>query len=341
VKNLVLVVNFDAPTHYEDYVHRIGRTGRAGKKGTAITFLSKEEEQLALDLVVGLQKAKQVIPQDLQDLADEFKAKVSRGEAQYYSNKGYDGRGHKFDEEEARAQANERRWERIGYGVEEKTDEDYILEEQKRKEDEERKREAEAAKKKDIDPIKAQIAAAMKAAKAAKKVIKAKASNESSSTNFSLLAAKAEVKKVMDASNVANLPTSAAQRAAIVAANIRKQLKVAPMGNNNPDYHTDEIEINDYPQYARYKMTQRSVVADIEERYECTITTKGTFVPPGRKPKDGERKLWLQIEGKTQVGVIRCKADIRRTLEEAASMRPDSNARRSGGGKYQVLSLTY
>lgn len=33
VKSLVLVINYDCPNHYEDYVHRCGRTGRAGNKG--------------------------------------------------------------------------------------------------------------------------------------------------------------------------------------------------------------------------------------------------------------------------------------------------------------------
>lgn len=37
------VINFDAPTHYEDYVHRIGRTGRANNEGTAITFCNEAE----------------------------------------------------------------------------------------------------------------------------------------------------------------------------------------------------------------------------------------------------------------------------------------------------------
>jgi len=37
------VFNFDVPTHPEDYVHRIGRTGRAGNKGVAITLLTKED----------------------------------------------------------------------------------------------------------------------------------------------------------------------------------------------------------------------------------------------------------------------------------------------------------
>jgi len=40
VDDLELVVNFDIPYDAEDYVHRIGRTGRAGKRGVAITFVS-------------------------------------------------------------------------------------------------------------------------------------------------------------------------------------------------------------------------------------------------------------------------------------------------------------
>lgn len=39
IENVTHVINYDAPTSYEDYVHRIGRTGRAGKKGTALTFV--------------------------------------------------------------------------------------------------------------------------------------------------------------------------------------------------------------------------------------------------------------------------------------------------------------
>jgi ATP-dependent RNA helicase DDX46/PRP5 len=43
VKDLKLVVNFDVPSHFEDYVHRVGRTGRAGNKGTSYTFLTPDE----------------------------------------------------------------------------------------------------------------------------------------------------------------------------------------------------------------------------------------------------------------------------------------------------------
>ena len=47
VKELVLVVNYDCPNHYEDYVHRCGRTGRAGTKGFAETFITPEQGRYA------------------------------------------------------------------------------------------------------------------------------------------------------------------------------------------------------------------------------------------------------------------------------------------------------
>ncbi len=39
IKDVTHVINYDAPTSYDDYVHRIGRTGRAGKPGIALTFV--------------------------------------------------------------------------------------------------------------------------------------------------------------------------------------------------------------------------------------------------------------------------------------------------------------
>jgi superfamily II DNA/RNA helicase len=39
VNNISHVINYDMPQNYDDYIHRIGRTGRAGKKGFALTFV--------------------------------------------------------------------------------------------------------------------------------------------------------------------------------------------------------------------------------------------------------------------------------------------------------------
>jgi len=46
IEGITHVVNYDIPENPEDYVHRIGRTARAGKSGKAITFVSKEEQHL-------------------------------------------------------------------------------------------------------------------------------------------------------------------------------------------------------------------------------------------------------------------------------------------------------
>ncbi len=43
VENITHVVNYDTPRYEKDYVHRIGRTGRLGKEGKAVTFVSKDE----------------------------------------------------------------------------------------------------------------------------------------------------------------------------------------------------------------------------------------------------------------------------------------------------------
>ncbi len=46
VRSITHVINFDLPRNVEDYVHRIGRTGRAGAKGTALSFAAKRDVQL-------------------------------------------------------------------------------------------------------------------------------------------------------------------------------------------------------------------------------------------------------------------------------------------------------
>jgi ATP-dependent RNA helicase RhlE len=46
IENVSHVINFDIPTNYVEYVHRVGRTGRAEKEGTAISFVNEVEEEL-------------------------------------------------------------------------------------------------------------------------------------------------------------------------------------------------------------------------------------------------------------------------------------------------------
>ena len=50
VKGIELVINFDLPDQAEDYVHRIGRTGRAGMSGKAISFAMSDQRQLVREI---------------------------------------------------------------------------------------------------------------------------------------------------------------------------------------------------------------------------------------------------------------------------------------------------
>merc|ERR1711972_1110430 len=81
VKDVILVVNFKVPDHMEDYIHRIGRTGRAGKHGFAYTFIQPDEGQQAQDMVDALRQCGQQVPLKLKQLAEEFQSQVNTGQA--------------------------------------------------------------------------------------------------------------------------------------------------------------------------------------------------------------------------------------------------------------------
>ncbi|KAL9454839.1 hypothetical protein AB3S75_010276 [Citrus x aurantiifolia] len=69
IKDIRVVVNYDFPTGVEDYVHRIGRTGRAGATGVAYTFFGDQDSRYASDLIKLLEGAKQQVPRELRDMA--------------------------------------------------------------------------------------------------------------------------------------------------------------------------------------------------------------------------------------------------------------------------------
>ncbi|KAG2018100.1 RNA helicase [Coprinopsis cinerea AmutBmut pab1-1] len=69
VKDVGYVINYDFPNNCEDYVHRIGRTGRAGMKGVSYTYFTTDNAKLARELVGILREAKAPVPPQLEEMA--------------------------------------------------------------------------------------------------------------------------------------------------------------------------------------------------------------------------------------------------------------------------------
>ncbi|CAA0821070.1 DEAD-box ATP-dependent RNA helicase 52 [Striga hermonthica] len=90
IPHVAHVINFDLPRSIEDYVHRIGRTGRAGKSGLATAFFSEKNIPLAKPLVNLMREAKQKVPSWLVEYAEAGR-ETHNGSGRKY---GYTGGAH-------------------------------------------------------------------------------------------------------------------------------------------------------------------------------------------------------------------------------------------------------
>ncbi|PSK55464.1 hypothetical protein B9Z65_2853 [Elsinoe australis] len=315
VKQLTLVINFDVPSHLEDYVHRAGRTGRAGMTGTAVTFITQEQERHSLDIVKALKQSETPVPEDLQKMADEFDKKVKEGLAKRFGS-GFGGHG--LEKIEAQHNAEHAR-QRRAYGTDEQPEEE---------EDEEKKK-----------------------TKPEDEEIKVYAKNEeqpAAPKNNSLVDVDSDVKveRTEKISLPVNTGGSRLDRAAAAAALINSRLGQqgtaragASIDNRGPDageFHY-KLEINDFPQKARWAVTNRTNVAKILESTGVSITTKGRFYKPGEEPAAGDLpKMNVLIEGDTEPQVISAVRELRRLLNEAVAT-DGGDARTSTGGRYTVV----
>ncbi len=80
VEGVKYVINFDGPKTLSDFIHRTGRTGRAGKKGIAYTFLTNRNEEVFYDIHNFLVQNNQKVPEEL---AKHPAAKVKPGTLEY------------------------------------------------------------------------------------------------------------------------------------------------------------------------------------------------------------------------------------------------------------------
>ncbi|XP_067121853.1 ATP-dependent RNA helicase DDX3X-like [Centruroides vittatus] len=85
IPNVKHVINFDLPSDIEEYVHRIGRTGRVGNLGLATSFFNEKNRNMALDLVELITETKQEMPEWLAALAKEVQVEQRTNNQRKYS----------------------------------------------------------------------------------------------------------------------------------------------------------------------------------------------------------------------------------------------------------------
>ena len=93
VPDVSLVINFNMATNIESYTHRIGRTGRAGKQGVAITFLGGEDSDVMYDLKQMISKSSlSRVPEELRK-HEAAQQKSTRGRGKIEDSGGFGGKG--------------------------------------------------------------------------------------------------------------------------------------------------------------------------------------------------------------------------------------------------------
>lgn len=335
VPECVCVINYSCPNHLEEYVHRSGRTGRAGRKGAAYTFITPEEDQYAPFLVKALKQSQQEVPEPLQNLADEFRQKVESGAAKWASaDYGFIGNtGFSFDPNEKNSKQKQLEMQRRQYEVDQGLRDANEL----YSDDEEDEEDPEGAK----EAAQAQAAAAAAAGSASS--LSSGLVLHSNETPFEL----ARKRAAMLASGKSGAVVPAVPQADAIQKALAQARKFAetigsssvpslgtsstrPPAIGVPSEHfTEEVVINDYPQKARFKITQRDNLDDVAEKFTVAIISRGQYIPPGTKVGPNEKKLYLSIEGHSELSVSGARREILRILnEETMRVGLDSSSSR-------------
>ncbi|GAB6018834.1 putative ATP-dependent RNA helicase ddx46 [Chamberlinius hualienensis] len=350
VKNLILVVNYDCPNHYEDYVHRCGRTGRAGNKGFAYTFLTPDQEKHAGDIIKALDLSGTPVPPEVQAIWDAYKLKQESEGKKAIMGGGFSGKGFKFDEAEAQLANERKKFQKAALGLQDSDDEDA-------EDDIDQKIETMLAPKRTVKEVVAPIPPVITTVPG----LATGVTNTEKLKMAKILAARINVAKNLGAE--AKVVTQTAAEAVLkgdishqqtisaktvaeqVAEKLNAKLNYQPKGDEDGKdddqlevfkKYEEELEINDFPQQARWRVTSKETMAQISEYSEAGITVRGTYYPTGKEPKDGDRKLYLAIESTSELAVSKAKAEITRLIKEEL-LKTQTTYHPSNRGRYKVL----
>lgn len=355
VKNLILVVNYDCPNHYEDYVHRVGRTGRAGNKGYAYTFLLPDQERCAGDIVRAFELSGVPIPDGLRIMWDRCKARAAAEGKKVHTGGGFSGRGFKFDENEAQGVAERKKFQKAALGLQDSDDEDL-------ENDIDQQIESIMAPKRIVKEIKAPALGApgvpviptsgtvaatgpsdkLELAKRLASRIQVAKNLGADAKVMTQVTAEAILKGVGGGQPLVTAKTVAEQLAAKLNTKLNYQPKEEEdekIKEEEPETfrkYEEELEINDFPQQARWRVTSKEALAQISEYSEAGITVRGTFFPQGKAPPENERKLFLAIESTNEMAVMKAKTEITRLIKEEL-MKLQTSGHHGLKSRYKVL----
>lgn len=88
VEDVKYVINFDYPNSSEDYIHRIGRTGRCQSAGTAYAYFTPNNARQAKELIAVLEEAGQAINPQLADMANSMRNQYGKGRQRWSHGRG-------------------------------------------------------------------------------------------------------------------------------------------------------------------------------------------------------------------------------------------------------------
>lgn len=356
VKQLILVVNFDCPNHYEDYVHRCGRTGRAGNKGWAFTFITNDQPKFAGEVIRAMELSDTPVPEEIKKFYEEYKQKMEGEGKKVKTGGGFHGKGYKFDESEANFASEKKKFEKAALGLADSDDEDI-------EQDIDQQIESMLNTKRTVKEIKVTPMVAQSTGSTTTTSIPV--GGPSASDKLEL--ARKLAQRINLQHNIGKEAKGASQQAAefilkggatmqptISAKTVAEQM--AQKLNNKLNYqprddreeeeeateethhkYEEELEINDFPQQARWRVTSKEALAQISEYSEAGITVRGTFCPPGKNPPEGERKLFLAIESTSELAVSKAKAEIIRLIREELVKLRTSAGPVKAQGRYKVL----
>ncbi|CCM04836.1 uncharacterized protein FIBRA_07029 [Fibroporia radiculosa] len=343
VKQLKLVINYDAPNHMEDYVHRAGRTGRAGNKGTCVTFITPEQDRYSVDIFRALKASDADVPKELEELANGFLEKVKSGKAKV-AGSGFGGKG--LDRLDQERDAKERA-ERKAYG---EPEEEKAVEEPAAKAKEPVDDMTFGSFKVEVkrgpapDSSKGLLGVAGAAA-AARRLAQAK---EEEKIQNSLRAAE-------EAAARAGKDTAAHKQAVSVVAKLNAQLRAHKLVAQSQLQHEDLtgkkanadatefhaiIPINDYPQKARWRVTNKETMVQLIDMTGASVTNKGIYYEQAKEPPpEGPPKLHLLIESNEEWRVEQAVREIKRLLVEAsaAALQAEMRNPTATAGRYSVV----